>query len=319
MLRKMKKIIVGFAALAFGVIVANFTAIPAQAEQAITRISVTPTKLTVELAPGQQQTGEYTVINDGNRAANLKVYPTSYKIDDQNGRYEAIYETDWSRALLAKWISYDETEFSLQPGEKKVVKFRISVPENVPAGGQYAMLMTEIQPSKTAEKNATILTKKRIGLNIFSHVAGETKIAGEIKNLSAAFWQNGAPLTASVEAKNSGNIDFSVNSQIKVKNIFGKEIFKSETKNHDIYPETTRKIDLNWDKAKWGIYRLEIHADMIFANKTETKISQKIVVVFPIWLAILIVIFAAAILISFAKKKKSSSLKIVKKKGKFRS
>lgn len=323
MLGKMKKkLMFAATALALGVIFANGgVATPsANAEQPITRITVTPTKLSVDLMPGQEKSGEYTVINSGNQTINLKVYPSPYKIDDQNGKYEALYETEWSRALLAKWISYEETEFSLKPDEEKVVKFRVAVPADVPAGGQYAMLMTEIQPSKAAEENATILTKKRIGLNLLGHVTGQTRFAGDITNLGANFWQNTTPLTAIATAKNSGNIDFAVNSEMIVRDLFGKEVYKTDVTSSDVYPDTKREISQKWDGAKWGIYRVEIKADMIFAGKKQNHSATKIVIVFPIWLAILLaIIIVGLIVLFFAKKKKTGSLKIAKKKGKIRS
>lgn len=270
-----------------------------------TQITITPTKVAVELQPGARFDGEYTVINSGDENTTVKVFASSYSVvgDDYDLKYDT---TTWSRSLLAKWVTYDEDEFFLRPGERQVVRYHIAVPNDVPAGGQYAMLMTEIEPDPAVAQGAAVITKKRIGLSVLGHVAGETRRSGQVVSSTAAFWQQGAPLTAAVRVKNTGNIDFASTTTLRVDGLFGGKRYEAKATPLDILPDTTRVNNLAWPNAPWGIYRVTLTTK--FLDQTVT--AHHVVIVFPIWLLIIILLMLAALIVYLRQRRRSKRMAI---------
>ena len=275
----------------------------AASEDQKSQITVTPTKLQLDLDPGQQIDGEYTAINTGDLQVTIKVYASPYRILDSeyNRQYD---DTTWSRAQLASWVSYEQDEFTLDPEESVVVRYRIEVPTNVPAGGHYAMLMTEIQPDDSQGDGASIISKKRIGISAMAHVAGETVRSGSIASDEVGFWQTGSTVESSLAIENTGKIHFPVKTQMKVHSLLDKLIYTSDELELDVLPDTTRAMDHEWSEASIGLYRVELVANFL----NEDHVVSRWVLVMPLWIPLVafIVLFAGLVHWLYRKRKNKS-------------
>lgn len=258
-------------------------------------ILITPSDMRIDLTPGQTVAGEYRVINTGRETVAAKVYATPYKIDDQNGKYERVYSTAWSRTLLAGWINYDQTAFSIAPGAATDVHFQIAAPQNAPAGGQYAMLMTEIQPEQPADYTAGVTSRKRIGLSVTARVAGEIRSSGKLKSETISSWQKTRPLTATVTVRNTGNIDFKLTTTMAVHSLLSTKKYEPAAKTVNILPDTARTVKHEWPNVGVGLYRITVTTKYL----DQENVTTRVVLFMPIWVLILtiIVIFAMIICI----------------------
>ena len=109
-------------------------------EQTSNTFTLMPMSQNISLKPGEVYEGSVKVINPSSSTENFeyKAEVTPYGVVDQEYTADLLSESD--RTSISKWIKINEPTGTIKPNETKEVKFTITVPENVPAGGQYATI-----------------------------------------------------------------------------------------------------------------------------------------------------------------------------------
>jgi len=115
--------------------------------------TVTPMDQRMSLEPGQVYTGKITVVNpvDAVEAFDYQVGVMPYSV--VGDEYKADLVTRSKYNALADWIVIDEPKGTLKPNESKEVNFTVTVPENVPVGGQYAAIVVSQDKSANEKSN----------------------------------------------------------------------------------------------------------------------------------------------------------------------
>jgi len=244
-------------------------------------ITASPVTQKFVLDAGSTQTGQFKVVNTGDIAFDFTVYAKPYSVQGQN--YSPNY-TDESaaRADAYKWVSFDITKGTLNPGDSQDITYTIDVPKGASIGGHYGVLFAETQP-KQAEGNQ-VARKKRVGTILRVNVNGNINEKGSVLRSSIPGFQFSPPLQASLDVKNDGNVDFNVDSNIEVHDVFGNLKYKDK-KSNIVYPDTTRHIEQNWQSAAWlGLYKVDLHASYL---GNDFKVSHYVLMI-PRWLIALV-------------------------------
>lgn len=245
--------------------------VPAQAQVTASdgaiEMTVSPTKQQLSLQPGQQSEGKFSVLNTGEEQFTFKLYTSPYFV--ANEQYEPVFNEESSRTQISRWVTMSEDEITLQPGEKHDVGYTVNVPTDVPAGGQYAVLFAETTEEATGE--SSIVAKKRVGMLVYGTVAGDTRESGEVVSNDIKRWQHTAPLMANVRLKNTGNTDFEASAKMTVSSLFGKTVYESPEGENVLLPDTTRAIDLQWDGATIGIYKVSTTVGLLDDTYAEER------------------------------------------------
>ncbi len=287
----MHKIFLG-ALLAVGF---GLTATPAFADspRAEYHLQVSPTSQEIKnLKPGEVYHGEFLVQNIGTKNFKYKVYATPFYVENEN--YSPDYNKSSNYTQIAKWITFSSTSGTLASDTTAVVKYTVKVPKDVPAGGQYAALMTEIVDQD--KSTATVQVINRIGMTLYSSVSGKTKVSGSIIDNNIATFFTAPPLSATSLVENTGNIDAKAKYTFKVYSLFNSDepVFsnvKSEGNTKPVLPETRRFNTVIWEGApQLGVFNVEQTVE--FLGKSST--TRKLVVICPIWLIILIALILVA-------------------------
>lgn len=259
------------------------------------QIQVSPTKQKISLTPGANYTGTFKVMNVGKAGFNYTTSATPYSVT--NDSYDADYATTTVYNQISEWITFDNKTKTgyLNPGEIQEVTYTVKVPEDVPAGGQYAVLMAQTDAGNA--EDATINVVHRVGMILYAAVPGETRASGEIiKNTVNSFYFN-PPITVSSLVKNTGNVEQTATYTTNIWPLFQKETVFSNADNPltlDVIPETSRFNSISWDGApSLGIFYVEQTIE--FAGETSTV--KKLVLICPLWL--LFIIFALLFFIIF--------------------
>jgi hypothetical protein len=259
------------------------------------QISVSPSSLRVtDLVPGQTATGSYELSNTGRKDVGVEIYAAPMSAASEF--YEKNYDLRNAYNQIADWISFDETNYDLIPDQSVTVTYYITVPSDVPAGGQYAGIMNKmIIPGQKLEGTG-INSEKRIGLNVYSVVAGDTRLSGQLIEAKADLWQPEEPLTGTVRIKNDGNVDFEVKASMQVRSLFGKLRYSSDPVTVRVLPETTRAITSEWNGASIGIYKVTLETELMLDDKV-TRIVERWVIVLPIWAIALAILIGLALIL----------------------
>jgi len=287
-------------------------------------LQISPVSNRVSLVAGEALQYNMNIDNKGSEAFEFKVYAAPYSIANEN--YEVNFNKETPRTQIVRWITFNqnldakkeedknwvsEAKFTLNAGERKTIEYRVSVPSDVPDGGQYATIFAESIP-KGETTSTGIKTASRVGLILYGRTNGETKEESKIEQYKIeSFLTGNSKIGSSVEVTNNGNTDFSATYSLKVDNFLGGTAYE-ESKPYDVLPDTTRKISTEWEKTPlFGIFHVTTEVSALDQLFTDTKLVVKIPIFIIIVMLILLTIVVVWLIIIVKKRRAQKSRLIV--------
>ena len=267
------------------------------------QLQISPVSNRVTLVAGETKEYEIKVKSpeDSGQSARFRVYATPYYVT--NEAYELSFSADNVHTQMCRWIQLQnpdeswvsEGTYSIEPGEEKIVKYRIPVPEDVAAGGQYATIFVEgINDDVETEGSAAgIRTISRAGIVVYGTTNGDTHEEAEVTDYRFDTFLTGGNLTAEARVTNRGNTDFTSTYTYTVKNLFGKELYQDKV-SKPVLPDTTWHMQTEWEETPFmGIFQVSYKVTAPNATRDETKI----VVILPIIVMIIGILLLTTIII----------------------
>lgn len=315
MIKRISKLFV-----AFGILLASFVGISnafADMDGMDTVMTISPPSQKIVLIPGEDFEGSITVSSSSTAKNGLKYSVTVGAfslVTDKNGNVDyndVDVDTVTSYNQIMEWIELKKDKGEVEKGESDTIPFTIHVPENAPAGGQYATIIVQ---NDTGIDNAdgqgiSIESKVRFASNIFAEVTGETENKGSIveNNIPSFILSN--QLSATSLVKNEGNVHTDAEYILQVWPLFSdEEIYTNaeEPEKNLVMPGTERYHAKTVNTPSIGIFRVK-QTVKIFG---ETSVVEKIVIICPLWLLFLILFVIIGLIIwIFAKVKKNNKRK----------
>ncbi len=258
-------------------------------------VQINPAEQTFDLVPGASYLGNITVENTGRLGFNFTVSARPYQVKNED--YDPDFSTVTDYTKLQNWITFEKTDYYIEPGQSLEVVFNINVPSDVPGGGQYAAIVVETRDSVDPEAHVRIISQ--LAAILYGHVQGEEHVGGVIVAHSLPGFLLGSPFAASVTVKDDGNTDFRVTHTLTVRDFFtNREVFTPDAVLEDgsrpgyanvfVLPGTTRRNILTWAGApQLGVFKAV--QTVSYLDKTETY--EQLVIICPIWLAGLAIFF----------------------------
>lgn len=287
--------------------------------------SVTPMKQTITLQPGDTYSGRVSsfVMSESNGGEKMyyeaSIAPLVVKDDDN--QYFGVFDEIGDRNDIVNWTTIsdnDETSEpggkvfgSIDPGEKIDFEYRVTVPKDARGGGQYFAVYIKSVPNPNAEKsegNLGIVDYTSIASVVYAEIAGDIKISGSITDNNVPGFLLSPPLTTSFFAKNDGNTHSEVTYYMQVFPLFSnEEVYTTEDNpgSNYVLPGTSRYIEQSWENTPAvGIFRVR---QTVYYDSTdnEPSITEKIVIICPIWLIFIIVFIIFALIFYFVARAKA--------------
>lgn len=283
-------LLVAAVAMGFGL------ATPVQAEEEIPeyRLQISPAKQDIgELKPGETKSGSFKVQNTGSKEFSFKVGVFPYTVSDES--YTPNYDQESKYTDIVKWVTFSKDTGTVQPGEEVVVEYKIVVPKDVPAGGQYAILAAETTGDESSASGTGIVAVRRVGMLLYSEVEGETRRTGSVQENNIPGILFNPPISGTSIVENTGNVHTQAEYVLQVFPLFSDEEVYTNEENPTtltILPETRRFNTVSWEGApRLGIFKVK-QTVKIF---DEVSVTEKLVFLCPIWFLfiVLAVIFCA--------------------------
>ncbi len=264
--------------------------------------TLTPMSQNISLQPGQVYTGSITVANPANAAKdfNYKVEISPYSVVGED--YTADLITQNNRSQISKWIKIENPTGTLKPNDVTKVNFTITVPENAPAGGQYAALLVSSADNNVSNNGITINNVFEMASLIYANVTGKMVHEGEVSEILVPGFITNTPITTNTIVKNNGNSHEFAEIAIEVKNLFNETVYpvsgESGITSEIIMPETTRLITRNInDVSPLGVY----HVTETVNYLGQDTVAYKTVMVCPVWFMALLLVTATAIIVAIVR------------------
>lgn len=269
-------------------------------------VAISPGSQEIMLVPGESYDGEFSIINtfSGMDSVHYSVNIAPMTVEDENFSLDFKDVTDFSQII--DWIEVENPEGDLNVGENIKIKYHISVPENPPAGGQYAaFLVSTSKPGSTLESDSaegiegvTLHTRSQIAMLLYAIVSGETVVEGTVIENNIPQFFIDCPVKVSSLLSNTGNVHSNATYKMRIYSLFSQEeIYTNEESpiTNLIIPGSKFYSEKTWDETpRLGVFRVEQEID--FAGNI--NLESRVVLVSPLWFVVLCLVFFVALVFS---------------------
>jgi len=247
---------------------------------ALNGLTVSPIRSELDITPGTSLDGALTVTNSTNSLMRVKFESEEFKVINQQYDYAFSQESD-----ISKWITFENNDFSLEPGKKTTITFNVGVPLSTEPGGRYASIFVS---TDTEGKGSSAGSVQRIASLLYINILGDVSRFGKLISLNTP-WLISDKSSWSAAIQNSGTTHFRSRYGLKIYTIFGDEV-SSFSDDSLILPGTIRMVkgDLKQPFLP-GFYKVVY---TIGLGDTPAKIDARFFIYIPLWsIAIFVALF----------------------------
>ena len=267
-------------------------------EQTNNAFTLMPMNQNISLKPGEVYEGSVKVINPSYATEDFeyKAEVTPYGVVGQEYTADLLSESD--RTQISKWVKIQNPTGSIKPNESEEIKFTITVPENVPAGGQYATIAISSNKKASDSDGVSVQNVFEMASIIYADIAGETVHDGKVLENNVPGFVLTNPVKISALLNNNGNVHETATFTIQVSDVFTGRVILPTDENSGVYseyimPETTRFTEREVsDLPALGI--VKINQTINYNGQVSTV--EKNVFICPIWFLVLMILTVAAII-----------------------
>lgn len=282
-------------------------------------MKIVPVANGISVNPGDVQNYQFTLENVGTEDFDFRLYTAPYNVINED--YDVDFTTETARSQITRWITFQDDSgsfisdpvFTLKAGEKRTIVYRVSVPDDIPEGGQYCMIFAESIPKQdgaTSGVSAEIESVSRVSLILIGHGAGDTKDVAKITDFDVTGFFTAGGVDAMAKVENTGNTDFLAVYNLSVDSIFGKNIYTSSN-NFVVLPGSERKFSTSWaDAPLFGIFKISYSVKALDVSKEE----KHVVLILPMFMLVILLLLLTSIsvwTIIWIRKRKERSSRLV--------
>ncbi|MFZ4719824.1 MAG: WxL protein peptidoglycan domain-containing protein [Ilumatobacteraceae bacterium] len=179
--------------------------------------------LSYTIEPGGEVTDAVTVYNLGNVPLVFRVYPTD-AFNNDDGTF-AVLAGDKDPVDVGTWLTLDQGNISVPPGQQTTIPFTIKVPRDATPGDHVGAILASSPTKGNGENGATITVDRRTGTRLFVRVGGDLRSEVGIVGLDSSYDHAVSPFGGTVHAtfrvENRGNVRVSGTPVVKAGGPFG--------------------------------------------------------------------------------------------------
>lgn len=274
---------------------------PIEQELSITKLLVTPSIFEEVLKPGQNITRYFEFTNNSLVPVPIKAYVRTFDASNETGGVSISEDPDNQRLSLTSWISVQQPDFIIQPGQTKKVAVNLNPPADLPPGGYYGVIFFEpLLPESFLSQNS-LQIGGRIGALMFLVGQGDIKESGKIETLSSPFYHwkvNNNQIT--LRFKNTGNVHLRPKTKISIVNYLSNKKIIQQTEFTVLPQKIRQQIFNSKDIITPGIYKAQFEVSY---GRENTKIIKELqFIYFPLIYIAILILFMLLILILATKK-----------------
>lgn len=262
-------------------------------------IGVSPMTEKVILNPGETYTSSFTVTNPSKNNSDfsyiVRVSPF-FATED----YKITYEEIENYNQIVDWVTLETTSGTLSQNDTNEIKFRIDVPQDAPAGGQYVAIIVqsgEDDSSNSSNNGIQIAQAMGIAHTVFAEINGSTRHDGEIIYTTLSGFMLSGKITGTTSIKNTGNVHGTATYKLQIFPLFSdEEVYTNEEDPETslVLPNRTLHHETVWNETPMiGIF------NAIYTVEYEgiTEQVSRLVIICPLWLIFIVILVIVALVI----------------------
>lgn len=257
------------------------------------------------LNPGDKKQIQLKVRNNSAEAIKIESAAVDFTVADDGQTPLAVSETTSNRWSLASWLTIVPAINEVPAGEAAVINVLIEVPADALPGGHYAMIYHTPENASKETVSASGISQ-RVGTLLYVIVNGDIKQAASISHFEWPKFKENGPVDFSVTVNNQSDVHLALAPQIKIYNLFGKQVGEVTAEKKNVFPLSERAFAGTWQKI-WGFGYYKAVAEVIYGDQGQVATAVASMWMIPVKLILLVliaVLLAVILLIALQKKKR---------------
>ena len=230
--------------------------------------------------PGETYNGSFTIKNETSKQISIDL--ELYDIDQDAKGLPIISENSPKTFSMKEWISLCCNEATLNPGEKKEIKYSINVPASEPPGGKYTVIIAKLKTEKS---------KKGVGLSEgIGHIIIGASPKKAVRNSKIDYFKvlnkvnfkcPSNPTRFELKVDNLGNIHERISGTVfiyKNKPTNTVATFSANQAKQIVLPEKSRVFNYQWKAKKlidFDNNKLSVNLDALSIGKYNALLRVK--------------------------------------------
>lgn len=209
-----------------------------------------------QLEPGEAKTDGLAVINSSDQTQTVEVYATDGLIAN-TGSFTCEQRIEAANNV-GSWIQLDKQQLAVLSGEQLIVPFTIAAPSDVSPGEYNGCLVTQTVESPDSSGSG-VTVRVRSAVRVAATIPGDLQKTISITQFGVA--TNDRTQQYSVTLENKGNVSADVRTEVRLKSLFGQNVFHAENEQ-PVLRDSSFKLSFTNDKLPFwgGWYRVEATA-----------------------------------------------------------
>ncbi|HRP58713.1 MAG: DUF916 domain-containing protein [Flavobacteriales bacterium] len=209
-------------------------------------ISVSPSHFHLTQKPGEVKTYKISVKNDTESAKQFKVNIYDF---DMNGKGKSSFiQPGQGKFSLSRWLNISPTFIEVKPGEKKEVKFTVSVPNDEKGNkSAWSIIMIEqeeprktLEPASKSENTVALGVIPTFAFGVFIYQNPPNVVTNNVEITNFQFLEKDTTKSIVIEAANKGDGIAYCTSYIDLTNLSNGKQQRVTVKKFTILPELVR-------------------------------------------------------------------------------
>ena len=183
-----------------------------------------------DLAPGDRVTDYVGISNLGDEPMTFSVYGTD-AFTTADGSFALLPASD-KPTDVGSWIHFAQGRYTVQPGQRLDIPFRLTVPANATPGDHAGGVIGALAQIETDAEGQRINVDRRIAARVYLRVAGELNPAVAVESVELRYDNPVNPLGGGeavvvYQVRNTGNVRLGGTGTVAVNGPFGWELART--------------------------------------------------------------------------------------------
>ena len=262
-------------------------------DQVTGQIVISPTKIELNLDPGDTATAEVVLVNRTGEPVTFQ-----FSAEDFEGSHDASQATvflgdELSPRGASRWLHPEVSSIVLDNGETLTMAVEVSVPPGAEPGGHYAALFAS-RTTDQYDNGTAIKVTERLGTLFLIKVTGAIDEAGTLDTPEVKGFLEYGPVYIGLVFNNQGNIHLKPSGKVTVRNLLGQTVAEIPVEEWIVLPDSSRRTLVKWDRH-YLLGRYTATAEITYGDSGTILMSQSSFWVIP-WKIILTLVLGLLLL-----------------------
>jgi hypothetical protein len=261
------------------------------------------------LSPGEKKQIQVKVENNSQLGLQIESQAFDFIVGEDGTTPIPVTEEQDSRWSLASWITLAPASNFLSAGGSATVNALIEVPEDALPGGRYAMILHSPDVGRVEDQTGAGIAQ-RAGTLIYVIIDGPINELAYVSLFRLPGFLEKGPVPMEIKIRNESDIHITPSPQIKIFNLFGKEIDSLSLDQKNVFPFTERDFSDVWQR-KWGFGPYTLRLEATYGLQGQVASAETVVWMIPVTIIIIVLIsilIIVAVVLALKKKKETKKM-----------